>query len=56
MDLAPEETIFGFFGEIYEIYDRVGDGDKFSYENFSLGRSRFYFISYLNTEANEFFS
>ena len=41
MDLAPEETIFGFFGEIYEIYDRVGDGDKFSYENFGLGRSRF---------------
>ena len=59
MDLAPEETIFGFFGEIYEIYeiyDRVGDGDKFSYGNFGLGRSRFYFISYLNTEANEFFS
>ena len=31
-----------FFGFLVILYHRVGDGDKFSYKNFGLGRPRFY--------------
>ena len=33
------------------VYDRVGDGDKLSKKNFSLGRLRFYATSHLKIEA-----
>ena len=38
------------------VYDRVGDGDKFSYENFGPARPRFHATNHLKTEAKEFFS
>ena len=34
----------------------MADGDKFSYENFGLGRSCFHATSHLKIEAKEFFS
>ena len=33
------------------VYDRVGDGDKFSKKNFGHGRLHFYATSYLKIEA-----
>ena len=36
------------------VYDRVGDGDKFSNENFGLGRSRFYGTSHLKLKLKHF--
>ena len=38
------------------VYDRLVEVDKFLFENFSLGRPRFYAISYLKLEAKEIFS
>ena len=37
------------------VYDRVGDGDKHSYETFGLGRPCFHATSHLKIEAKEFF-
>ena len=37
------------------VYDTVGDGDKFSDENFGLGRPCFHAISHLKIEAKVFF-
>ena len=55
---ATENSVwlFGEIYEIYKIYDRVGDEDKFSYERFGLGRPRFYVTSHLNFDGKEFFS
>ena len=36
------------------VYDRVGDGDKHSYETFGLGRPHFPVTSHLKTEAKNF--
>ena len=36
------------------VYDREDDGDKFSYENFGLGRSRFHTTSNLKLKLNNF--
>ena len=38
------------------IYDRKSDGDKFSKENFVLGRPDFHVTSHLSIEAKVFFS
>ena len=43
-----------FFSFLVMIYDRVGDDDKFSYENFDLGRHRFHAVSHLKFEAKIF--
>ena len=53
MTFAPQKFRFGF---LVMVYDRVDDEDKFSCENFGLGRPRFHVTSHLNTEAKEFFS
>ena len=45
---ALQKALFRF---LVMIYDRVGDGDKFSYENFGLGRPRFHATSHLNIET-----
>ena len=37
------------------VYDRVGDGDKFLYENFGLGKPRFYVVGHLKIEAKIIF-
>ena len=37
------------------VYDRVGDGDKHSYQTFGIARPRFYASIHLNIEAKEFF-
>ena len=37
------------------VYDKVGDGDKFSNKNFGLRRPRFHATSHLKTEAKVFF-
>ena len=47
------QTLFGF---LVMVYYRVGNGNKFSYENFGLGRPRFYATSHLKIEAEVFFS
>ena len=44
------------FHFLVTVYDRVADGDKFSYENFGLGRSCFHATSHLKIEAKEFLS
>ena len=36
-------------------YDKAGDGDKISKENFGLGRSRFHGSSHLKIEAKVFY-
>ena len=36
------------------VYDRVGDGDKHSYETFGLVRSRFHAASHIQIETKEF--
>ena len=36
---AAQRTIFDF---LVMVYDRVGDGDKFLYENVGVGRFRFH--------------
>ena len=51
--LRRELTLFGF---LVMVYDRVGDGDKISKENFDLGRPRFHVTSHLKIEAEVFFS
>ena len=35
---------------------RMGHGDKYSYQNFGLGRPRFHATSYLKFETKELFS
>ena len=45
-----------FFGLLVIVYDRVDDGDIFSYESFGLGRPCFHATSHLKTEAKVFFS
>ena len=52
MNFAPQKTIFGF---LVMAYDRMADGDKFSNENFGLGRTCFNVNSHLKIEAKEFF-
>ena len=37
------------------VYDRVGDGNKQSYETFGLGIPRFHATSHLKIEGKEFF-
>ena len=39
MTFAPRKTLFGI---LVVVFDRVGDGDKFPYEYFGLGRHRFH--------------
>ena len=46
-------TLFGF---LVMVYDRVGDGDKISKENFGLGRPRFHATIHLKIEAKVFLS
>ena len=50
---AAKKTLFGF---LVMAYDRVGDGDKFSYENFGLGKPRFHATIHFKIEAKVFFS
>ena len=38
------------------VYDRKGNGAKFSEENFGFGGLRFHATSHLKTEAEKFFS
>ena len=49
--LLRKLTLFGF---LVMVYDRVDDGDKFSKENFGLGRLRFHATNHLKIEAKEF--
>ena len=51
--LRRKFTLFGFLSMVY---DRVGDGDKISKENFGLRRSRFHATSHLKIEDKVFFS
>ena len=51
--LRRKVTLFGF---LVMSYDRVGDGDKFSEENFGLGMPRFHATCHLKIEAKVFFS
>ena len=37
------------------VYDRVGDGDKHSYETFGFVSPRFHATSHLKIKAKEFF-
>ena len=56
MTFSPQKTLFGF---LVMVYGRVGDGDKFSYENFGFRRPYFlcfYATSHSKIEAKEFFS
>ena len=52
MTSVSQKNSFWLFGKAY---DRVGDGDKFSYENFRLRRSRFHVTSHLRIEAEVLF-
>ena len=52
MTFAPKITLFGF---LLMVYDRVGDWDKISKENFGFGRPRFRAASHLKIEAKLFF-
>ena len=51
--LRRKSTLFGF---LVMVYDRVGDGDKLSRENFGLGRPRIDATSYWKIGTNYFFS
>ena len=51
--LRRKFTLFGF---LLMVYDRVGDGDKISKENFGLRRPRFHATSHLKIEDKVFFS
>ena len=51
--LRHKKTLFDF---LVMVYDRVGDGDKFSNENSGLGRPRFHGMSHLKIENKVFFS
>ena len=44
------------FGFLLMVYDRVGDGDKFSNENLGLGRPCFDGTSLLKIKTKVFFS
>ena len=44
------------FGISVTVYDKVGDGNKFLYENFGLGRFCFHVACHLKLETREFFS
>ena len=48
---AAKKNIFSF---LVTVYDRMGDEDKFSYENFGLGRCCFNATSHLKIEAKVF--
>ena len=37
------------------VYDRVGDGDKHSYETFGVERPRFHATNHSKIEAKQFF-
>ena len=37
------------------VYDRVGDGDKFSYKSFGLGKPNFYGTAFSKLKLNRFF-
>ena len=50
---APQKALFSFS---VMVYYKVGNGDKFSYENFGLGRPSFLATSHLKIEAKVFFS
>ena len=52
MTFMPKKTLFGV---LVMVYDRVGDGDKFSNENFGLRRPRFHATSHLKIEPKNFF-
>ena len=49
---GPSMNYFFLFGMVC---DRVGDGDKYSYETFGLGRPCFQATSHLKIEAKQFF-
>ena len=53
MTFASKIILFSF---LVMLYDKVGDGDKVSYENFGLGRPRFHATSHSKNEAKVFFS
>ena len=44
------------FGFLLMVYDRVGDGDEISKENFGYWRPRFHATSHLKIEAKVFIS
>ena len=50
--MCHKKTLFGF---LVMVYDRVGDGNKFSYQNFGLGRPRFHATSHLKLKLKNFF-
>ena len=47
INFASQKTLFFF---LVMVYDRVGGGDKHSYEIFDLGRSRFHATIHLEIE------
>ena len=49
--LRRKWTLFGF---LLMVYDRVGDGDEISKENFGYWRPRFHATSHLKIEAKVF--
>ena len=53
MTFVPQRS---FFCPSCNDYDRKGDGDTFSNENFILGRPHFHVTSHLSIEAKVFFS
>ena len=48
MTFAPQITLFRF---LVMVYGRVGDEDKFLYENLGLERPRFHATSHLKIES-----
>ena len=52
MTFVPHRVLFRI---LVMLYDRVGDGDKFWYENYGLERPRFHATSHLKIEAKKFF-
>ena len=53
MTFAPQKIVLEY---LVMVYDRVGDEDKFSFENLGLGKPCIYATSHLKIEAKEFFS
>ena len=53
MTFVLQKTLFGF---LVMVYDRVGEGNKFSNQYFGFKRPRFHTTSHLKIECKEFFS
>ena len=52
-EFCAAKSVFGF---LVMVYDRVGNGDKFSFENFALGKPRFHVIVTLKLRQKNVFS